>query len=66
MFNKAVRDTVSGWTNFTVNADNIGVVRKTSSPLHDNALAAGYQFTEYHAPNGLVIKLEVDPLNRAA
>lgn len=61
LFNKAVRDTVSGWTNFTFNGDNLGVVKKVSSPLHGNALAAGYQFTEYHAPNGVVLKLEVDP-----
>lgn len=60
LFNKAVRDTVSGWTNFTLNGDALGVVRKTSSPLHVNALAAGYQFTEYQAPNGVTLKLEVD------
>lgn len=60
LFNKAVRDTVSGWVNFTLNGDNLGVVRKTSSPLHKNALAAGYQFTEYQAPNGVTLKLEVD------
>lgn len=61
LFNKAVRDVVSGWTNFTLNGDALGVVRKTSSPLHTNALAAGYQFTEYQAPNGVTLKLEVDP-----
>lgn len=61
LFNKAVRDTVSGWANFTINGDTLGVVRKTTSPLHSNALAAGYQFTEYEAPNGVHLKLEVDP-----
>ena len=61
LFNKAVRDTVSGWTNFSLDGAALGVVRKTSSPLHSNALAAGYQFTEYCAPNGVVLKLEVDP-----
>lgn len=61
LFNKAVRDTVSGWTNFTINGDAVGVVRRTTSPLHPNALVAGYQFTEYQAPNGVNIKLEVDP-----
>lgn len=61
LFNKAVGDTVSGWTSFTMNGDALGVVRKTSSPLHQNALVAGYQFTEFQAPNGLIIKLEVDP-----
>lgn len=61
LFNKAVRDVVSGWTNFIVNGDQLGVVKKTSSPLHSTALAAGYQFTEYQAPNGVTLKLEVDP-----
>ena len=61
LFNKAVRDVVSGWTNFTLNGDALGVVRRTSSPLHSNALTAGYQFTEYQAPNGVTLKLEVDP-----
>lgn len=61
LFNKAVRDTVSGWTNFSLDGAALGVVRKTSSPLHANALSAGYQFTEYQAPNGVTLKLEVDP-----
>lgn len=61
LFNKAVRDTVSGWTNFVIDGGNVGVVRKTNSPLHNNALSAGFQFVEYQAPNGVIIKLEVDP-----
>lgn len=61
LFNKAVRDTVSGWTNFAINGDALGVVKKTSSELHSNALTAGYQFTEYLAPNNIKIQLEVDP-----
>lgn len=62
LFNKAVRDVVSGWTNFTMNGDALGVVKKTTSPLHSNALSAGYQFTEYQAPNGVTLKLEVDAM----
>lgn len=61
LFNKAVRDTVSGWTNFQFNGDALGIVKKTYSPIHANALSAGYQFTEYQAPNGVTLKLEVDP-----
>lgn len=61
LFNKAVRDAVSGWTNWTFDGTNVGVISKTSSPLHTNALRIGYQFTEYQAPNGVVLKLEVDP-----
>ena len=60
-FHKAVLDTVSGWSAFTVNADAVGMVQKTNSPLHQNALAAGFQFVEFRAPNGVVVKLEVDP-----
>ena len=41
-FSKAVLNTVSGWTQFTVNADALGMVQKTSSPLHTNALSAGF------------------------
>lgn len=61
-FNKAVWDTVSGWTAFTINGDNLGMVRKTKSPLHQNALSAGFQFVEYQAPNGVTLKLDVDPM----
>lgn len=38
------------------------VVRHTTSPLNQNALVAGYQFTEYQAPNGIRVKIEVDPM----
>ena len=59
-FHKAVLDTVSGWTAFQVNGDAIGMVRKTNSPLHENALSAGFQFVEFLAPNGVKVKVEVD------
>ena len=60
LFHNAVRNSLSGWTEFQINADNLGMVRKTTSPLNKNALAAGFQFTEFSAPNGVVVKLEVD------
>lgn len=60
LFSKAVGDMVSGWTQFVVNADQVGIVQKTNSQLHQNSLAAGYQFTEYRAPNGVTLKVEVD------
>lgn len=60
-FHKAVTKEVSGWSMFAINGDAVGAVQKTSSPLHQNALRAGYQFVEYLAPNGVTIKLEVDP-----
>lgn len=60
-FHKEVLKTVSGWTQFTLNGDALGVIEKTSSPLHSNALSAGFQFVEYKAPNGVRVKVEVDP-----
>ena len=60
-FHKAVLNTVSGWTQFDLSGDALGVVKKTSSKLHSNALAAGFQFTEFLAPNGVRVKVEVDP-----
>ena len=61
LFHNAVRNAMSGWTElFQVNADQLGVVRKANSPLNANALAAGFQFTEFSAPNGVTVKLEVD------
>ena len=60
-FHKAVLQTISGWTQFTINGDQLGVVQKTNSPLHTNALAAGFQFVEYMGPNGVRVKIDVDP-----
>ena len=61
-FHKEVLKTVSGWTQFELNGDALGVVSKTQSQLHSNALKAGFQFTEYLAPNGVRIKVDVDPM----
>lgn len=46
---------------YTLNGDSLNVVKKVASPLHETALSAGYQFVEYLAPNGVKVKLEVDP-----
>ena len=59
-FHKAVLNTISGWTQFVLNGDALNVVEKTQSNLHTNALTAGFQFTEYRAPNGVRVKIEVD------
>lgn len=40
---------------------SLGVVQKAQSKLHDNALSAGFQFVEYKAPNGVRVKLDIDP-----
>jgi hypothetical protein len=58
-FSKAVKDTVSGWTDLTVNADALGIINKTEG-WHPNSLAAGYQFSEYRTASGLTIKVEID------
>ena len=63
-FHKAVLQTISGWTTFVMNNDYLHVVEKTQSKLHDNALSAGFQFVQYKAPNGVIVKLDVDPLNK--
>ena len=60
-FHKAVLKEISGWTQFVLNGDQLGVVQKTNSELHTNALAAGFQFVEYMAPNGIRVKIEVSP-----
>ena len=41
-FHKAVLQTISGWTQFTINGDALGIVEKTQSNLHSNALSAGF------------------------
>lgn len=58
-FNEAVKREISGWNLFK--EDQVGAIKKVSSPLHQNALSAGFQFVEYLAPNGVVLRVEVDP-----
>ena len=60
-FHKEVLKTVSGWTQFVLDNSSIGVVQKTQSKLHQNSLSAGFQFVEYKAPNGVRVKIDVDP-----
>jgi len=60
-FHKAVLQTTSGWSaNMSTPGTNAATVKSTSSPLHSNAMSAGFQFVEYMAPNGVTVKLEVD------
>lgn len=59
-FHKAVLNAVSGWTQFVTDG-NAAIIKKTSSNLHSNALSAGFQFVEYLAPNGVRVKVDVDP-----
>lgn len=61
-FHKAVLNTVSGWSALPMSNDAVGMISKTTSNLHTNALSAGYQFVEFKAPNGVIVKIEVDPM----
>lgn len=63
-FHKACQEIASGWNSFGYfgGDKNPAIIKNTQSNLHDNALSFGYQFTEYKAPNGVVIKVEVDPM----
>lgn len=65
-FHKAVLNVVSGWTQFVLDSSSTRVIEKTESRLHSNALSAGFQFVEYKAPNGVRVKIDVDPLSKAA
>jgi len=59
-FHKEAYLNSSGWLNLSQN--NPGVIQSTSSPLHSNAFKAGFQFTEWLAPNGIKVMLEIDPM----
>tara|TARA_R110000765_G_scaffold94720_5_gene178527 strand:- start:3234 stop:4733 length:1500 start_codon:yes stop_codon:yes gene_type:complete len=60
-FHKAVLQTTSGWSaNMSTPGTNPATVMNTSSELHVNSMKAGFQFTEYLAPNGVTVKVEVD------
>lgn len=59
LFHKAVLNSVSGWS-YSVTDNNPAIVMKASSNLHSNAFTAGFQFTEYMAPNGIKVKVELD------
>jgi hypothetical protein len=59
-FSKAVTAEASGWV--ALRGDNPANIFKTPSELHNNAFKAGYQFTEWEAPNGIRVKVEVDSM----
>ena len=59
-FHKEAYELTSGWTSITDN--NPATIAKTSSPLHSNAFKSGFQFTEWLAPNGIKVMLEIDAI----
>ena len=44
----------------TINADALGMIQKQLHLYIQMQLSAGFQFVEFRAPNGLIIKVEVD------
>lgn len=64
LFSKAVFDTVSGWQafNFLGGNKSVNIVQGVSSDMHSNALSAGFQFVEFRAPMGIIVKVNVNPM----
>lgn len=58
LFHKAIADAASGWTPLFDQSAQANV----SSPLNTNARSFGFQYTEFIAPNGIKVKVEVDPI----
>lgn len=65
--NEAIMAETSGFSrvgngsSMSVNADSLGVIKKTSNTAHDTSLSYGYQFTEWRGPNGLVLSFVYEP-----
>ena len=62
LLHKAILNVVSGWTTFVMDNNSTKVVERVQSSLHSNSLSAGFQFVEYKAPNGVRVKINVDPM----
>ena len=64
-FHKAITDIATGWLGTVTRGarfdDNASSIKNVASPLHDNAMSAGFQFVEWRAPNGVIVGVEVDP-----
>lgn len=61
LFHKAVKNEVSGWTTIGFDNTNQNSIQGAGSKLHSNAFKAGFQFTEFVAPNNIYVRVEVDP-----
>jgi hypothetical protein len=60
-FSKAILDHTSGWSaHVSTPGTGPSGIQKTTSNLHENSFKAGFQFTEYMAPNGVTVKVEID------
>jgi hypothetical protein len=61
-FHRAVAEVASGWAALGFDNTNQNSLKQVQSKFHDNAFSAGFQFTEYRAPNNIHVMLEVDPM----
>jgi hypothetical protein len=61
-FHRAVAEIASGWASLGFDNTNSNAIKQVSSKFHDNAFSAGFQFTEWRAPNNIHVMLEVDPM----
>lgn len=59
-FHKAILNETQGWTNLTLDNSSVNMIQKVNSPYHQNSLSAGFQFTQWRSPMGIVIDLLVD------
>jgi hypothetical protein len=58
LFHKAIQAEASGWNAL----QDTTIQKNVSSKLHSNARTFGTQYTEFMAPNGIVVRVEVDPM----
>lgn len=58
-FHEGALSEAVGWLSLTQN--NPAVIQTTSSSVHPNSFKGGFQFTEWIAPNGVHVVVEVDP-----
>lgn len=64
-FHKKAADKLSGYVASEFmgsTGNNPAVVSTVQSELHSNTIGFGYQIVEYRAPNGVILRVEVDPI----
>lgn len=59
LFHKAVLDMVTGSGWLVLSNNNPAIINKVQSNLHDNSFTTGFQFTQYQAPNGIKVRINV-------
>ena len=59
--NSIKKETAGFGMTLEYDATSMGVIQKTSSNVHQNALAYGAQFVEYRGANGLVLTFVLEP-----